>query len=93
MGSSQITSDVSSRTGFTVYPNPASDIINIETTEGGSYTFTLYNQLGLTVVSQKAEGTMFSFDTQLLTPGVYCLVVRSEGQMLYSENIIIIKDN
>lgn len=93
MESSQVTSDVSYRTGFTVYPNPASDIINIQTAEGGSYTLTLYNQLGLAVVSQKAEGTLFSFDTQLLSPGVYCLIVRSEGQMLYSENIIIIKDH
>lgn len=91
METHQVTPVMSSDIDFTFYPNPASDIINIQASEEGNYEITLYNQLGLAVVSIKMEGTQYSIDIRKLTSGVYQLLILDNGELLKIEKIVIIK--
>jgi len=76
---------------FTVYPNPASDIINIQASDEGCFEISLYNQLGLIVTSIKFEGLKCTIDLKGTPTGVYQLLVFRNGSLIDVSKISIIK--
>jgi hypothetical protein len=71
----QLKSDLS----FSVYPNPASDDIQIVGLPNyGKYTIDIYNPVGQKVLSQKiSDATQLRLDIQALSPGVYFIQIAS----------------
>ncbi|MBP6235300.1 MAG: T9SS type A sorting domain-containing protein [Saprospiraceae bacterium] len=71
---------------FSVYPNPASDEINVKWISGytgKAATITVTNQLGQTVVTQKLSAVTNEIETinvSQLTNGMYILSVQSEDK-------------
>jgi photosystem II stability/assembly factor-like uncharacterized protein len=74
-----------------IYPNPATELITIETTCDGPVEIQLVNMQGIEILNRKGETN--SGQIQLLLPkgmnkGVYCLVVKCRENVV-SKNIII----
>ncbi len=71
---------------FSVYPNPASDAVNVKWISGyngKSATITITNQLGQTVATQKLGSVTNEIETinvSQLTNGMYILSVQSENK-------------
>lgn len=76
---------------FTIYPNPTSDIINIQASEEGCFEISVQNHLGIVVVSNKIEGNQCSIDIRQLSSGVYQLLILNNSELLKAEKIVIIK--
>ena len=75
---------------FNVYPNPASETLNIELPTGLSYSATLYNQLGEAVLApQVGLVEKMEFDVSSLNKGVYYLRLSSEDGKMISKKVII----
>ncbi len=67
-----------------VYPNPATNILHIETYEGehivGEYR--VYNTVGKLLATKKVNSTKLSVDITNLPSGIYHLQVNTKGQLL-----------
>lgn len=61
-----------------VYPNPADELINIESAETIEF-ITLLNMAGQTILSKKAEDAHLSIDVQTLPKGIYMLNVHTSS--------------
>ncbi|MDI1316682.1 Omp28-related outer membrane protein [Flavobacterium sp.] len=78
-------------TTFDIYPNPASDQINIANLIGGSYTITIFDMLGRTILSAKKE--ILDNETLLLpikgvSKGEYIVNIASEISS-YSKHLLV----
>jgi PKD repeat protein len=72
-----------------VYPNPASDMINIELTGSGTSTVRIFNVLGKTVYSTQTSLKSFAIDVNDFTSGVYFLQV--ENNLGLNQKTVVIK--
>jgi hypothetical protein len=64
---------------FSIYPNPASDILNINTTKQLE-SVTIFNQLGQEVYNLKTTAISNAIDISNLKKGLYIMNVRAEGK-------------
>ncbi|MCX6271128.1 MAG: T9SS type A sorting domain-containing protein [Bacteroidetes bacterium] len=78
---------------FTVFPNPVSDLINIEmnVTGPGSIQVELYNELGANVLHKEYTGVASGMNTlqisaDQITPGIYVVKV-TQGSKVYQAKI------
>ncbi len=62
--------------GFTAYPNPVQDKLNIQNTQGLEGQISLYNQLGQLVISKDLSATTELLDFTNLPMGVYFLNIK-----------------
>lgn len=77
-------------TGFTAYPNPVRDILNIKTADSAEMNVTVYNTLGNTVFSGKLTAgpeTAATINMKSLPAGVYRLVA-DFGNSKHTEQIV-----
>lgn len=82
-----LSTDEFSNSSFRIYPNPASDIIFIETPNDNLSEVNVYDILGKNVLSQsKLNGN--SLDISTLTNGVYFVKVNAEGNSITKKIII-----
>lgn len=65
---------------FTVYPNPASDFINVEYSQTGKVDYVLYNIIGQEVI-KGSDQQSFKINTSHLAAGTYILEVRSNQKV------------
>ncbi|MES2513335.1 MAG: T9SS type A sorting domain-containing protein [Bacteroidota bacterium] len=66
---------------FSLYPNPASEVIHVSTSANlSNELYTLVNALGQTVLSGKLEHQNNTIDIQQLTPGFYSLQIGNDKQ-------------
>jgi len=73
----------------TVYPNPASELINIQTGVRDKYSVNVFNLNGQSVVKEVFYAVSnFSVDVSALNHGIYFLEVRSEKSISVSKLII-----
>jgi hypothetical protein len=56
---------------FTMYPNPAHDMLTIRTDKGAYSALEISNELGQRVASQKAGDQITEVVTEMLAPGLY----------------------
>ncbi|MDO1446403.1 T9SS type A sorting domain-containing protein [Rhodocytophaga aerolata] len=83
-------SDSESKQPYQVYPNPVHDklTVEMEDTQEGMYTFTLYDLKGQRVqqVNAQLRKNYVSISTQSISPGIYRLEIRSpDGSLQYSK--------
>lgn len=74
---------------FSVYPNPASEYVDVVNMDAGSCTCTLFDATGRIVREQQSNGTTTRIDVKDLTAGVYTLHIAS-GTYVVSREIILL---
>ena len=70
-----------------IYPNPASDILNIEFTGTETATMSIFNSTGQIVLSGNIQEGSASYDISNLSSGFYFIRVSNEYET-YSRQII-----
>lgn len=74
---------------FNMYPNPASDFLNIEpTTINTEYQVNITNSLGQIVKTEKMNGAKLSFSVEDLQKGIYTVSVESNKNKTVSKLVI-----
>jgi surface antigen len=67
-----------------VYPNPATDFINVEISDGlkdEDLTFSLFNLIGQLVYEKKIQSSLSTFQIQFLPAGCYIYKITSEVEV------------
>ena len=72
---------------YVVYPNPATDVINITGVKVGQ-TVQLFNAYGQLLVQTKAVNTTQAIPVSKYTSGTYLLVVLNKDERVFSQKII-----
>ena len=72
--------------GFTFYPNPSSDVINLTATENIE-TIAIYNLLGQKVIDQNINATSSQLDVTNLVTGTYFMEVSADGKTAWHKVI------
>ncbi len=85
-----VTSKVkSSQFIMNVYPNPASQFINIQTINSGVYDIKIMNLSGQIVNQVQGNGNQFSINVENLPSGLYLVNIQSQNQ---SQSIKFVKE-
>lgn len=74
--------DVSDAAGITVFPNPATDVLNIHSQTLKILSATLTDSSGRTVVSNKIDTQNAKINVGHLPKGVYILTLKTKGQTI-----------
>lgn len=86
-----LTVNQNAATTFDIYPNPASEYINISNLKGGSYTITIYDMLGRVIQSDKREVSddeTFSLPIKGISKGEYIVNIAT-GNTSYSKHLLV----
>ena len=75
---------------FDVYPNPTSDVLNIEFTDATNASVSVISMSGKEVMTSTVNGTQASFSTKGLSNGVYMIKV-SDGSNVQMTKVIVRK--
>ena len=75
------------RSEFSIYPNPATSVVNLQTPAGQNFTVEVYNLLGKRVLSAQLEGAK-QVNVQDFQSGVY-LVKFTQGKESFTRKLII----
>jgi hypothetical protein len=75
-------------TTFTIYPNPAKDVVNINMDYDGSYKLRLFSISGEMVLTRVVETKSSKLDIGHLQAGFYLLEVQTDTQRLVKKIII-----
>ena len=63
---------------LSVYPNPASDVLNIETSAGAFQNYSVTNSMGSVVMNGSADGAHTKLNIKNLPAGIYCIRLMGE---------------
>lgn len=78
-------------TTFNIYPNPASDYINISNLKGGNYTITIFDMLGRAIQNDKREvsdNETFLLPIKGISKGEYIVNIAT-GNTSYSKHLLV----
>lgn len=75
-----------------IYPNPASNTINIINQENQEFNITIYNVLGEIVFESKINGNYSEIDVSSLKTGIYIIKI-SNSNLKYTQKLIIEDNN
>ncbi len=74
------------KTKLSIFPNPATDILNIQTTDTKeNLTYTIMDMTGRSALSGSLNGTIQIND---LTPGYYVIRIHQNGELLHTEKLV-----
>lgn len=73
---------------ISIYPNPASDVINFNVREN-QYTISIYNQLGNLVKSVESKSEEYKLDVSDLPTGIYFTKIKTINKEFATKKIII----
>jgi len=73
---------------ISLYPNPASDKINIQVANAASYNYQITDLLGKLIVSDKVYKESTAVDVSNVKAGIYFLIIESNGQKTTKKIII-----
>jgi len=73
---------------FTVYPNPATESVNLMLKDVTDATVTVTNVLGKTVLTQAISGNKASLDIKNLTTGLYFITLSAEGRQMTKKLVV-----
>ncbi|MFT6850020.1 MAG: N-acetylneuraminic acid mutarotase [Sphingobacteriales bacterium] len=75
---------------FKIYPNPASDFVNIQGPKNfkSELEYSVYNQLGMKLTSGEFKGLDVKLDISNLVNGVYFLTINSEDGVIIKTHAI-----
>ena len=75
---------------ISVYPNPASNYIYIQTTQRNSNNIFIFDMSGRMITSKVMKNNTEVFDISTLSKGLYILqVTNTEGASIYNQKIIV----
>src|SRR5690606_35919064 len=78
--------------GFSVYPNPANNIVNLQINQDGNYTVKIYDITGKEVLAKAPEfltsSSTSSLNVSSLSQGMYIISMEGENQS-FSKKLII----
>jgi len=75
---------------FDVFPNPAAQTLNVQSSIGGDTYFILEDLMGRSLIQQNSNGkSRTTFDISNAPNGMYILKIYSEEKLLQTEKIII----
>jgi len=80
--------EITTTIDFTVYPNPATNYINIDS-EDRLTAYSLTNQLGLTIKHEKLQKGNHRIDTQSIPSGLYILSIENDIKQKEAKKIYI----
>lgn len=84
--------DISSNSGFSVYPNPATDFVNLQFNQDGKYAVKIYDITGKEVLVKAPEFLSSDSDISLpvssLSQGMYIISIEGDTQS-FSKKLII----
>ncbi|WP_366186275.1 T9SS type A sorting domain-containing protein [Flavobacterium ovatum] len=72
--------------GVSVYPNPADDVVNVNSVNGGDIT--VYSTVGTKVLTAKATASNYQLNVSGLSSGVYLLELVSVGKTSVTKLVI-----
>lgn len=75
-----LSNDSFATTKVKLYPNPTSNILNIEA-NGAIQNIAVYNVLGQEVMNKQTEGTSISLDVSSLNSGIYVIKTMIDGNV------------
>ncbi len=79
---------INSDENFDIYPNPASDILNIMPLKADSnYNLSIYNNIGEMVISENFSGQS-NIDISNISSGIYFVMINVENQK-YTKKIVV----
>lgn len=85
-------SDLNSSKGFSLYPNPASDFVNLNIDQTGKYSIKIYDMAGKSVFVQKAQNLNANSTVKIpvsnINSGVYVISIEGENQSFTKKLII-----
>lgn len=73
--------------GVSVYPNPATEVVNVKFDNAGTYTIDVFNVLGELVQSQQVQNNV-TISTSEFKSGVYMVSISNETSV-YTERLIV----
>jgi hypothetical protein len=77
---------------FSIYPNPTTEIVNLQMTQSGEFAVKIYDLTGKEVLSHPAtqfiENAILSIPVSSLSEGTYIISVEGEGQS-FSKKLVI----
>ena len=82
--------EVENNLGLTVYPNPASDVINVSLNKEINATITLLDVSGKVVRTQSLNGISTSINSASLNSGVYFVTI-NDGTSVSTQKVVIKK--
>jgi hypothetical protein len=71
-----------------IFPNPTSAVLNIQTSSFENVTYTLYDAMGKIVLQDKLSAAQTPIQVSQLAPGGYSLILNNETQNLKTFNLI-----
>ncbi len=90
---SEIPTNIEEKNGnssITIYPNPASDIVNINIIKNNcAVTYTIYNVLGSLIKTEKLEQDKQQFSVKELSSGIYMVEIKAKGLSLKQKLLIV----
>jgi putative CocE/NonD family hydrolase len=73
---------------ITVFPNPATDHVDITNADNANRTYKIIDATGRVVIEQQSAGNVTRIDVSALAPGVYTLLVSAEAGIATQEIIV-----
>jgi hypothetical protein len=89
------TSDINSETSFNIFPNPASDKVNVSIKNKSAineFDFSIIDLAGREIIKLKTEGNQFQFSTADLQAGIYFLkLADKKSGIIFTEKLMVNK--
>lgn len=78
---------------FTIYPNPAKNLVNISTKDlhNENYEISIINSLGSELITKPVSNNLLTISTESLSSGVYFIVLKGEENSINSVKKLIIQ--
>ena len=76
---------------FSVYPNPANDLINVLNPNGSTALIEIYNYLGKKIITQKLSNINNIISLKGLSNGLYIYMITDNNKTVKSDKLIIQK--
>ncbi len=85
-----ISTTFTNQTIIKVYPNPASEMLNVEINHSNNQVVTLMNGRGQKIfISSKMLNGKLQLTTKEFARGIYLLMVEQDGKIVYKEKIVL----
>lgn len=89
MNPSSAESEEPPSTDFTIYPNPAQNVINISGTHVGRFSIEIYNASGAIVKSENNVPGMLQLNIEGLPDGIYRVRLQAVDGTVFTRNVVI----
>ncbi len=83
-----LTPDLENHFDFSFYPNPTSEILNVQFSELKENEIFIFDMLGVQCFQTKNKTKIFQLNLNFLSPGIYLIQIISDNNKVYTSKII-----